>query len=494
MVTYYDYIIVGGGPSGLSMCQLLLKTGKSVLLLEGENSLGGCHRVARVRGKFTEHAPRIYSSAYTNLSALFQDMGFTFDDVFTRYNFTITSIGSKSIKSMQFNELFHFFTAFLNLVLDPDYGQNTTMSFFMKQHHFTRESQDYIDRLCRLVDGGTSSNSSLNQFLSIFNQQALRKLYQPRCPNDSEMGFVTRWYNFLTHFSNVTIKLNSRLTQVLPRENKIIINSEDGYYYKRLVLAISPYNIQELLPIYPSEYISNTKYIDYISIAFYWKDRVDLPPVYGFSNSDWGLVYIILSDYFKPERGTLITTVITILDKPSKRTGLTANQTVDLVALKHEIKLQLFDALKSPTPIPEPSSITLYPELSYNSKLKGWCNRDTVSFFKACGEPYIPNQVGNYKGIFNVGYQNGHHTYNFNSIEAAVSNGIFLASALEPGLDVPVSKPLTTVVDLVYYTLLGVYLASILIAFKYNVTSPAYYIFLIFFTLIFCSRVKMNLQ
>lgn len=487
----YDYIIIGGGPSGLSMCQLLLKTGKSVLLLEGENSLGGCHRVARVRGKFTEHAPRIYSSAYANLSALFKDMGFTFDDVFTRYNFSITSIGSKSIKSLEFREVFHFFIAFINFTLDPNYGQNTTLQSFMNKHQFTPASRDYIDRLCRLVDGGTSSNTSVNQFLEIFNQQGLRKLYQPRSPTDSENGFVTRWYNnFLSKFSNVTIKLNSRLTQVLPHENKIIINSKDSYYYKRLILAMSPYNIQELLPIYPSDYIANTKYIDYVSIAFYWKDRLDLPRVYGFSNSDWGLVYIILSDYFKPERGTLITTVITILDKPSERTGLTANQTADLVALKHEIKLQLFDSLQSPTPIPEPSSITLYPELSYNSKLKKWCNRDTVSFFKACGEPYIPNQVGEYKGIFNVGYQNGHHTYNFNSIEAAVSNSLFLASALEPGLDVPVSKPLTTVVDLVYYTLLGVYLASIFIAVKYNVTSPVYYLFLIVYTLFLCYRVN----
>lgn len=46
----YDYIIVGGGPCGISLSHLLAKTNKKILLLEGENSLGGCHRVDRING------------------------------------------------------------------------------------------------------------------------------------------------------------------------------------------------------------------------------------------------------------------------------------------------------------------------------------------------------------------------------------------------------------------------------------------------------------
>ncbi len=37
--SYYDYIIVGGGPTGLAMTQLLMKNPeKRILLLEGENT------------------------------------------------------------------------------------------------------------------------------------------------------------------------------------------------------------------------------------------------------------------------------------------------------------------------------------------------------------------------------------------------------------------------------------------------------------------------
>lgn len=486
----YDYIIIGGGPSGLSMCQLLLKTGKTILLLEGENSLGGCHRVARIDGKFTEHAPRIYSSTYVNLSTLFKDMGFNFNDIFTKYKFTLSSIGKKTIKSLQFYELWHLSVAFVKLVFNINYGKDISLDSFINKYNFTSESKNYIDRLCRLVDGGTSLNFSLNQFLEIVNQQFFHSLYQPMYPNDSKDGFITRWVNYLTSNKNVIVKVNSRLTKVIPNQNKIIINSKDVYLYKKLIFATSPFNIQEILPIYPQKYIANTTYIDYISLTFYWKKRLNLPEVYGFSKSDWGVVYVVLSDYFKTETGTLITTTITILDEKSRRTGKTANQTVNLNDIKEEVKFQLYEAFA--TDIPEPTSITLYPEISYNSMLKKWGNNKNKSFFKAYKEPYVSNKVGNYKNIYNVGYQNGHHTYNFNSIEAAVSNSMYLASVLEPTVNFPKIKSSITIIDVAYITMLFFLLLNIFIVIKYKITSPVYYIYLIFVTIFLTNSINIK--
>lgn len=37
-MSYFDYVIVGGGPCGLTMAQLLSRTSKSILIVDAANS------------------------------------------------------------------------------------------------------------------------------------------------------------------------------------------------------------------------------------------------------------------------------------------------------------------------------------------------------------------------------------------------------------------------------------------------------------------------
>ena len=65
MTNLYDYIIIGGGPSGLILSYYLSKKNYKVLLLESSLALGGCHRVLyNDNGLHTEHSPRIYVSSF----------------------------------------------------------------------------------------------------------------------------------------------------------------------------------------------------------------------------------------------------------------------------------------------------------------------------------------------------------------------------------------------------------------------------------------------
>ncbi len=52
----YDYIIVGAGPSGLTLAYYLGKLNKRCLIVDKQNTIGGCHRVIRKDGLFTERA------------------------------------------------------------------------------------------------------------------------------------------------------------------------------------------------------------------------------------------------------------------------------------------------------------------------------------------------------------------------------------------------------------------------------------------------------
>lgn len=76
----YDYVIIGGGPSGLALAQLLtLSRFNRILLIEKRDYLGGCHGVTRVNnGMMTEHGPRIYIDNFIMFTQLLNDMGVQF--------------------------------------------------------------------------------------------------------------------------------------------------------------------------------------------------------------------------------------------------------------------------------------------------------------------------------------------------------------------------------------------------------------------------------
>ncbi len=438
----YNYIIVGGGPCGISLSHLLAKTDKKILLLEGENSLGGCHRVDRVNGYFTEHSPRVYSTSYKNLELFLKDMGTTFHNLFTPYKFKISDIGKRNIMSLQKRELVLLVYHFFKLVMNSEYGSDISMKQFMINNNFKPDSINYIDRVCRVVDGATSEKFSLNEFLEIVNQQAFYPLYQPKQPND--VGFIKLWQDYLVK-NKVDIKLNSKLTKIVPNENKIIIQNGDKeieYQYDRLILALNPYIIQKITSnIFPEitpQYASRTRYLTYVSMSFHWKEKLKLPNIQGFSASEWGVVFIVMSDYFENYSGTLVSVAITILNEKSSELNKTANEISDITILQNEAFRQ-FTLSFVGTTIPKPDAITMYPGVSYVGKepYGGWTSKNG-SFFNSFenNNTFIPFQSPVYTNIYNLGCQNGYQTYKFTAIESAITNSIYLSKELEPNISV----------------------------------------------------------
>ena len=107
LASEYDYIIVGGGPSGLTSALYLSSlTNTRVLLIDKNPSLGGCHRVIRVgeENYFTEHGPRMYSSAYLNFKTILRKIDTSFEDVFVKSRFNLQS---RSTKNFSLRELFN---------------------------------------------------------------------------------------------------------------------------------------------------------------------------------------------------------------------------------------------------------------------------------------------------------------------------------------------------------------------------------------------------
>ena len=453
----FDLIIIGGGPSGLSLAHCCSNIdGIKILIVEKEKDIGGCHRVRRVNRNneeiFTEHGPRIYSRAYIMFRKLLREMNVDFDDLFEPYKFNITEIGQETIWSkLNWTELGMLSKEFIYLMINIDHGKDITMKKYMETNGFTFQAKDMIDRLCRLTDGGDSSKYTLNEFLQLANIQAFYRLYQPKVPSDR--GFLKIWRKYLES-RGVTIltstKVDSFVTNTITNNylkktlvSGIIANGK-MIYGDKIICAIPPKMLVNLLEKSEEsvkssfgninelkKYAEETAYIEYISVTFHWKEKIKFPKVYGFPRSNWGVLFILLSDYMnfdEKQSQTVMSVAVSISDRKGIKINKTANE-----CNENELFSEIIEQLKEVFPeFPEPDLKMISPGNYKNSG--NWESLDTA-FIASAGFDYMNFKSSKFDNLYTVGTHTGNHKYKFTSLESAISNGISLSHKLYPELE-----------------------------------------------------------
>lgn len=452
MTTLYDYVIIGAGPSGLTLAYLLGKSGQKCIVIDKNDSIGGCHRVTRVNGLFTEHGPRVYSSSYKNTIKLLSLMNIDFYDLFTLYNFNISQIGGKTINNFSLKELILLIIEFFKLVVNSDHGRSISMKNFMISHSFSAKTMDYVDRLCRMTDGAGIDRYTLFQFLQLANQQFFYPLYQPTKPNDVSLFAV--FQQAINNTNNVTLLLNTSVN-VLNYDTQntqqiTSIETTNGTINgKKFILAIPPKDMMLILNK-SSPVVSNTfgkldkwatysSYINDIPIIFHWDNKLTLPKIWGFPASDWGIAFVVLSDYmnFDDSRSqTVISTCITNVNKLSYILNKTANQVTDKNILISEVFRQLKETYPS---LPNPSFSLLSPTVT---RIKNeWIDSDSA-YVMTDINTFLASS-GKISNLYNVGTQNGKSLYQFTSFESAITNAIAFVNSQHNMEIIPLSEPYT---------------------------------------------------
>ena len=423
-----NIIIVGSGPSGLSLAQLLSLQSPdkySITVIERSKRYGGIHGVDRVNGLFTEHGPRIYSDAYVNFKDLIRGWGKKFEDYFTRYNYPINEISSSIFKGLGVRPSLAFARAFAILAINENYGKKESILQFCIKNNMNLKTIDLIDRLCRLVDGSSVDRFSLNQFLQIANQQTLQPLFQPNTPND--LGFIKDWVEFLQ--CNGVQFINNEIALQIDVDDKILQTNKNKYNYDTCIFAIPPPNLQTIkgIPRISDKFVNDSMYITYIPVSFHWNRKIDIPKIYGSPfKGDWGVIWITLSDYMQKlnrKDTTLISTCVSYTDRKSLHTGKTANESTSN-EIKKEVWRQVIENFNL-NDIPRPDNVVIHHSVKRDGNI--WINTDY-----AFADTYLASYM-DYKmtdGVYNLGTQNGKSKYVFTSLESAVSNAIGLFNVL----------------------------------------------------------------
>lgn len=453
----YDYCIVGAGPTGLTLSYLFSAIGKKCLLIDPNTDIGGCHRVKRQNGLFTEHGPRIYSNSYLNTIRLLKTMKLDFNKMFIPYEFTISKIGNYTVKNFNFNEIRSIILHYIIMIVKPNHGKDVSMKKFMETNLFSDKTKDYIDRLCRLTDGATSDNYSVNKFFQLINQQFLHTIYQPSSPND--IGLFQKWRDILDK-QGVDIMLNSEVIRLNGESEKQVKSADVLIQYKQIkriltvnadnfVLCIPPKPLYSLISNSPTykdsfgninnlyDWVIKSSYSNYIPLTFHWDSSViknesdikklNLNNIWGFPKSEWGIAFIILSKYMKENElnsSLLISTCITKPESLSSSLNKTAYQ-----CNEDEIKQEVFRQLKISFPnLPNPTHIVINP----NVKKSGdkWIESDTAYINTYNNKP-LSSKSKITENLYQVGTQNGESKYQFTTMESAITNAISFANDKE---------------------------------------------------------------
>lgn len=451
-----DYVIVGAGPSGLALAQILsLDKRKRVLLVEKRDYLGGCHGVTRVHdGMMTEHGPRIYIDNFLMFTQLLNDMGVRFDDLFVKYNFSTATMMLEALRVLTLREIATLGWSFMTL---NDSYKEITLLEYLSSHGFSTGAIDILDRIGRLTDGGSADTYTLFSFMQILNQNFLYTIYQPRVPND--VGLFRIWEDALVERGVVIMKnamivrfnvdhANAQISGIALRDSRNSEARPNEFRCKRLILACPPQEVQRILTTHDElgaafgpdfdRFQEKTEYLPYISVIFHWRSVLQVPKIWGYPRTSWGVGNIVLSDYMDfndPRSKTVISAVITMPNHPSDHMKLSANEIGDKRAVMNEVFRQLKQIYPN---LPDPDYEFL-TQSAYDETRRQWMPFNHA--FMTTTHGYMPNQSVLYNNLYNCGVQNGNSTYSFTSMESSVANAVHLATVMQPELrDLNVAK------------------------------------------------------
>jgi hypothetical protein len=429
-----DYIIVGSGPTGLALAWLLSKYNNKIMIIEQNNEIGGAHRVKRVNGLFTEHSPRIYSNNYKVLRTLLDDMNIDFYELFSLYKFQSESIIKIVFKYLSLYELFTMAITFIGL---NDSYKNITMEEYTTNKNFSNDAKFFIDRICRMLEGSDMTRYTLYQFMEYINSTILYKIYQPNKPMDR--GLLKLWKDKLEG-NGVKFMMNSKVVNILPEgkniKNLVIKNNDKNLLVKakNYILAIPPTSMVNLLRYSNvpnafgnfskiSQWESNVKYNDYISVIFHWDTEIKVKSIWGFPYGPWGIISVISTDYIDfqdPRSKFVISTCISIQDQEyngKKAQDCTKSEIIDLAFKQLQ---ELYPSL------PNPSYSLMEHNVYRNNR---WV---------ATTDGYLSTKYGgidfksNYDNLYTCGTHNDKSDYASTTMESSMDNAMKLAHQLVP--------------------------------------------------------------
>ena len=412
-----DYVIVGGGPSGLSLAYILAKHNYKVSLIEKDNLLGGSWKQEWVDKYFTENSPRVLGGVGCHMDFLYE-IGMNETDFDSIYgNFIQTNL-----KIFQFIrdyfDIFDYCIFLIELIIYRFRSSNMVLQEWLDTSSLSSKAKQAI-RIISITICDTPINTNLFDFFGSLSSGA--NLIQMKNPN--------QWVNILEDTfkqnSNISVFKNTKVISINSSQSKVTsvscINQWKQFRINsnRIVLCTQSNGIYPILKQSNPYVQNNWNHIEWMKLwsenTFYsgfgfqlhFYENIPFPETWCWAcKSEWTIIILPVSNWLtKPSKDPNIKTVwsccIVDMDTKSKRLQKTPNE-----CNKTEIINEcLFQLNELSSMLPKQYIVTISPKIyRINNK---WISNTTGFTRKELG--YLPIR-GKLNGLYAVGcFTKGDH-------------------------------------------------------------------------------------
>lgn len=424
----YDYIVVGMGPTGLTLGLNLMKTNKSVLFIEAAESIGGCWKVDYTtknntkdvgnNGYFVEHSPKVLSKTGTkSFNKLIKYLGVNPDykDIYKQSTFLDVSRSIwKEFLIMDIIKLGVYMFLYMLSLND----KNVTIKYWCVSKSISVRAQRYLNILSIAVSN-TYDKLTMHAFVQFMYRryQYMFNLQQLYRPNE----WLSVCYERLKQNKNFRFQMNTRMKRfvISKGDNKITeLITEHGEVHRAKYVCCVP--VRELYTImrnsfYPNWFVSLNRFRHFVDRSSYtgigfqmhYTNKFALPEKWCWSCAgDWKIIVVDKTGLLErishdKEVKMVLSCVIVDLDSRSRHIGKSVNECDTMDQIIKEATRQIRVTMGNNAEYKDPKRITV-SDTVYNSKEYGW-NSINSSFSYSMGS--IPYK-GKLDNLFTVGPHN----------------------------------------------------------------------------------------
>lgn len=233
----YDYIVIGGGPSGITLAYALALTRQSVLLVEKGSSLGGNWKVDWVDDSYlSEHSPKVLFSTNELFFGMLEAFNVPADTtpVYGSYVTTQFKMYNRILEGLSFAEMFHSIQAFIRYITSPstfDYYQS--VDEWMRSKAFTKKGRRSIHVLC-ITLATTPDKLCMGSLLESILKISGSSVVQLRRPNE----WVRRVESLFESIPNLDVRYGCSVECIDDKIGRVTSSDHTSMYGKNIVSCI----------------------------------------------------------------------------------------------------------------------------------------------------------------------------------------------------------------------------------------------------------------